>query len=252
MMIVSILLGTGAASVLLVVLSLLFVRIGLPVYQSMRADSMNRASQVNLQKIARALNQYQAEHGTYPPAYLVDEHGTPTHSWRVLILPQLGYDHLYHQIDFDSPWDSQVNSLLKYSMPVEYQSFGERNLGSSETRFVVVTGPQTMFPAEKSVSAQTVTDHPRTILTVIEINGPPIEWMRPDMEPSHTSLSLLIHNEPADADNLGATLTGNVAFLSGETYFLPEHTSWQLLTEMLTHSGGEYTLPALDALLNDS
>ena len=108
----SILVGTGAASVLLVVLSLLVVRFGMPALQAMRVDNMNRSSQANLTKIAQALNQYQADHGTYPPAYVVDDQGTPTHSWRVLILPQLGYVDLYQRYDMNSPWDSPQNAML--------------------------------------------------------------------------------------------------------------------------------------------
>ncbi|MEX0792897.1 MAG: DUF1559 domain-containing protein [Pirellulaceae bacterium] len=252
MVIFSILMGTGAASVLLVVLSLLVVRFGMPALQAMRVDSMNRASQANLKKIALALNQYQTEHGTYPPAYLVDDQGTPTHSWRVLILPQLGYVDLYQRFDLNSPWDSPQNSTLAYEMPSEYCSFGEPRFSKTETRFVVVTGGGTMFPAQQSVSAQAVKDDPQTILTVVEMNGPPVQWTTPDREPKRGSVVMTVSNDPENALTLGPTMTGNVAVLSGEAYQLPEYISTPLLDDMLSHSGGEFVWPQLELILNDS
>lgn len=252
MVIFSILMGTGAASVLLVVLSLVVARFGMPALQAMRVDSMNRSSQANLKKIAAALNQYQAAHGTYPPAYFVDDQGTPTHSWRVLILPQLGYVDLYDRYDFNSPWDSPENSILAYEMPQEYCSFGEPRFSNTETRFVVITGAGTMFPGEQSVSAQSVTDEPRTIITVVEINGHPVQWTRPDMEPKRGTVVLTVNSDPENVLTLGPTLTGNVSVLDGEVYFLPEYTSSPMLDDMLSHSGGEYVWPQLELILDDS
>ena len=43
----------------------------------------------HLHAIGSANARYVKVHGHYPPAYVTDEHGTPMHSWRVLILPYL-------------------------------------------------------------------------------------------------------------------------------------------------------------------
>ena len=42
------------------------------------------------------LQDYEQEHGCFPPAYVPDENGRPMHSWRVLSLPYLEEPSLYY------------------------------------------------------------------------------------------------------------------------------------------------------------
>jgi hypothetical protein len=65
--------------------------------------------QYNLKQITYGLHNYHMKYGSYPPAYTVDEQGQPMHSWRVLILPQMGYSFLYDNFDMSQPWDSPHN-----------------------------------------------------------------------------------------------------------------------------------------------
>src|SRR5262245_6014980 len=58
--------------------------------------------------------------GRLPPAILYDEQGRPLHSWRVLILPYLEEEALYHQFRLDEPWDSPHNLALLPWMPKVY------------------------------------------------------------------------------------------------------------------------------------
>ena len=55
-----------------------------------------------------------------PPAVLVGPDGKPWHSWRVLLLPSLGYRDLFDQYDFSQPWDSAKNLRLLDKMPAVY------------------------------------------------------------------------------------------------------------------------------------
>jgi hypothetical protein len=45
----------------------------------------------NLKQIGLALHNYHRDHGTFPPAYVPDNNGQPSHSWRVLILTYPNY-----------------------------------------------------------------------------------------------------------------------------------------------------------------
>ena len=78
-----------------------------------------------LRAIGLAIIRYADEHGHYPPAYVADEHGTPMHSWRVLILPYLDrlasdgrggandtYADVYSEYREDEPWNSPHNATL--------------------------------------------------------------------------------------------------------------------------------------------
>jgi hypothetical protein len=74
----------------------------------------------NLSKIGLALNQFVSVHICWPPAVLVGPDGKPWHSWRVLLLPLLGYRDLFDQYDFSQPWDSAKNLRLLDKMPAVY------------------------------------------------------------------------------------------------------------------------------------
>ncbi|MDO5581328.1 MAG: DUF1559 domain-containing protein, partial [Planctomycetia bacterium] len=78
----------------------------------------------NYRAILCAMQIYKADHGTFPPAFTVDSKGRPLQSWRVLLLPYLGYKDLYDQIRKEEPWDSPYNrafhqrDLAVYRCPV--------------------------------------------------------------------------------------------------------------------------------------
>lgn len=45
----------------------------------------------------------------------------PAYSWRVAILPYLGYHELYASFDFTQPWDSEANKKAAATMPVVFE-----------------------------------------------------------------------------------------------------------------------------------
>lgn len=101
-----------------------------------------------LRLLATALQKFYAAHGRYPAESAsplsyrrVDEVGTtnadagdaaveattettteagPAFSWRVALLPYLGYDELYASFDFSQPWDSEANRKVAATMPVVF------------------------------------------------------------------------------------------------------------------------------------
>src|SRR5687768_11876649 len=50
-------------------------------------------------RIAEGLEQYRQANRAFPPSCTFSKNGTRLHSWRVLLLPYLGYDELYRSID---------------------------------------------------------------------------------------------------------------------------------------------------------
>ncbi len=94
----------------------------------------------NLRRIAIAMHEYSDKHGILPPAAYWNKAGQACLSWRVLILPQLGYEALYKQFKFDEPWDSEHNKRLLTKMPTVYATPGLTKSGSSETYYRVFVG----------------------------------------------------------------------------------------------------------------
>src|SRR4051794_1368800 len=58
----------------------------------------------HFRKIAIALQMYHSMHGRYPPPHLVDSKGTPTHSWRALILPFTDHSEQFRGYKFNEAW----------------------------------------------------------------------------------------------------------------------------------------------------
>lgn len=99
----------------------------------------------DLGAIGSALRAYADEHGSYPPAFLTDAAGTPTVSWRVLLLPHLGETELYERFDLSQPWDAPVNAPLIAEIPDVFRD-GESD-GTGDTAYAGVAGSKHVFRA---------------------------------------------------------------------------------------------------------
>lgn len=64
----------------------------------------------------------------------------PPHSWRVAILPLLGYADLYNEYQFDQPWDSDTNLKLAAKMPAIYRSTETRIKDTTPFKMLVGGG----------------------------------------------------------------------------------------------------------------
>ena len=73
-----------------------------------------------LTRLGVALNLFQDAHGHFPAPAIAHADGTPLLSWRVAILPSLGYQSLYNRFRLDEPWDSPHNRALLSQMPAEF------------------------------------------------------------------------------------------------------------------------------------
>ncbi len=54
----------------------------------------------------------------------------PAFSWRVALLPFLGYDELYGSFDFAQPWDSEANRKVAAAMPVVFDWHNQPEAGA--------------------------------------------------------------------------------------------------------------------------
>ena len=100
----------------------------LPTAAAQQGEEKQReASTKNLKKIVLALHEFADNHKHWlPPAAICNKKGKPLLSWRVAILPQLGYQNLYEQFKLDEPWDSEHNKKLLEKMPKVYAPVGAK------------------------------------------------------------------------------------------------------------------------------
>lgn len=199
----------------------------LPAVQAAR-EAARRANCINsIKQIELAILNYEDANGSLPPAYTVDENGTPLHSWRVLILPYLGEDALYRQINLEEPWDSPENLAITQSyIPPIYRCPSTAGTGT-HTSYLGVGGPNGIFYGSEPRTMQNITDGLSRTISVVETDRTDVHWARPvDWDASQP----LSGNHPNGA---------NVGFADGHVNFISNSIDPATLEAMTTINGGE-------------
>lgn len=205
------------------------------VIQNLQDRRNHMMSLNNIGKIARALNAYAAQYGTYPPAVVYDDNGKPKHSWRVLILPQLGEYSIYNLYNFDEPWNSPRNSNLFTRCPACYRSPSVGGSATtSEANYFLLTGPGTVFanvPGQPCLAQRDVTDGLDSTFLVVECANPILEWTQP---------------VDCDANGTGTIKLGGcysdgtaAAKADGTAIWVPLNTSPEIIKAFTSPNGGE-------------
>ena len=129
--------------------------------------------------ISLGLRQYADEHGMFPPAYTVDAKGNALHSWRTLILPYMGRQELYDQIDLTKPWDSFENSRLHGSSEAYYACPAAR-CQRDHTVYCAVVTPTSCLRPKQSVLISEINDGLSQTLAIVEVPASKaVHWMSP-------------------------------------------------------------------------
>jgi len=213
----------------------------LPLLHTPRANETvyPRNCRTNLKQIGLALMQYESRCGSYPPAYIADESGKPMHSWRVLILPYLDRQDLYDKYDFSEPWDGPNNSKLHNDWMYSFGCPDEQPpTSSTDTSYVVVVGPNTMFPGAKAVTWRDVPDGDANTLMVVEVANSGIHWMEPrDLD--ITQMPLTVNPPKGKGVSSNHPDGPHAIFADGHVKLLDDGVTPKQLKAMLTRDGGE-------------
>jgi hypothetical protein len=224
----------GALAVFASLLWLVF-----PVLRGATASVQKISCRSNLERIAAALKQYEIEHGALPPAFIADATGKPMHSWRVLILPQLGEQTLHERYKFDEPWDGPNNIQLVKKMPDVFGCPADPDARlKGESSYMVLVGPTTLFPGRTTMSSRQVRDDPTITILVAECPVAGTVWTEPkDLDATRMKFSI----NGAMSKEIGSLHPGgaNVVTLDGQARFISELFPDEYLQGMSTANGGE-------------
>jgi hypothetical protein len=139
----------------------------------------------------------------------------------------------------NEPWDSEHNKKLISLMPDFYRSPGSAAAAEFKTRYLVVRGPKTLFPATEKVSVRHVRDGTsNTIMLVQAAEDNAVIWTKP-----------VDHEFDPDkpAAGLGADVAGSrgpasyfwVVMADGSVHRVPVDIPKDQLTAFFTRDGGE-------------
>lgn len=157
----------------------LVVVLWLPTFR--RAGPVARISECrrNLTAIGQAVRQYATRYGAYPPAYTVDAEGRRLHSWRTLLLPYLGQEALYNQIDLSRPWHAAVHDRIRATVVPAYHC-PSLERGSTRTGYLAVVTDESLLGAGRSVAVDAVARPLDGLLICVEVRATrAVHWMSP-------------------------------------------------------------------------
>jgi hypothetical protein len=150
------------------------------------AESRRSECRVHLERIGLAFHQYHEAHQHFPSPAITDPSGKPLLSWRVEILPHLGYRSLYERFHRDEPWDSPHNLALLGEMPDEFACPDDPNWPAGQTRYLIVVGPptgatsvNTPFEPGRGVDLREIIDGSSTTALAFEADRL-VPWTKPD------------------------------------------------------------------------
>jgi hypothetical protein len=190
----------------------------------------------NFKRIAVAMHDYESVQARFPASSFTTA-GQPLLSWRVLILPYLGYGELYSQFNRNEPWDSPHNLALLEHMPDVFRSLGD-SWDSTTTRAMTFTGPGAPFTGTTGEGPRftQLIDGSSNTFAVVEA-GPDtaVPWTKPVDLPFD-------RNNPFSAlGELGPHLLA--AFFDGSVRTMLSSMSIDQLSAYITHNGNDFSTP---------
>ncbi|MCA9040825.1 MAG: CHAT domain-containing protein [Planctomycetaceae bacterium] len=173
--------------------------------QIAREAARSRQLMNNYKQLLLALANYADQENRFAKD-ITDDQGTPLLSWRVRILPQLGYEELYNQFRFDEPWNSEHNRQLLTLMPEFYRDLWDSEK-VFETRVLGVTGKGTVLSSARNYSD--VIDGASVTAALVE-SKTSVPWTRPVDLPLQKDIEKQL--EQHGGQTLFGYLDGHVAY----------------------------------------
>lgn len=145
--------------------------------QTLAGDSARARATENLESIAKALMKYNLEKKVFPRTYSKSSSGIQTLSWRVELLPYLGYEELYNKFDQSVPWNREPNKSLLQYIPDEFVS-PERF--DTKTNYLLPAHRLFMFGDNKQRTKRNLEDGAENTIMLLEVNDElAVPWTKP-------------------------------------------------------------------------
>ncbi len=212
----------------------------LPAVQAAREAARRAGCTNNLHQIGLAMHEYEVKYGCFPPAYIPDENGKPMQSWRVMILPFMGYENLYAQYHQDERWDSPHNLTLVPLIPAEYQCPSDPTLRSlGTTDYAMLVGPHAISDGPNGRRMSDIKHGIGSTIMVVEAAGLSPCWLAPtDLQTDKMTYVIDCPADRHDPDTFNISSdhpsVANVLFCDGHVQSLNKGIDPKTLEAMTT------------------
>lgn len=223
-----------------------------PVIIDYRPEEGARSRQCNNDlrgQIGPGLASFHDSQGSFPPAFIADEHGRPIHSWRTLVSPFADQIQFYNRYSFDEPWDGDQNKeLLKEFRGRPFVSAYPED--GTYAKYLAVVGPDAAWPGSRPAKLdEDFPDGAANTIIVVEVVNSGIQWTEPrDIQLAEMSFKV---NDPVGKSISsphrkrgawpwsGTARWAHVLLGDGSVKRLPAETDPKIIRAMLTANGGE-------------
>ena len=129
-----------------------------------------------LRQLAMAVHEFEQDHDRFP---FITYQGENRLSWRISLLPYLGEQSLYDQIDKTVSWDHPQNRPFHSRMP---SVFGEPSAENpSLTPYLAITGEGTGWPqSNKPLSFTNISDGTTNTIALVALPNKQMNWLSPE------------------------------------------------------------------------
>ncbi len=206
-------------------------------------DRYQRNSKFNLMQISLALHNYHDDKKTFPLGQTSNSQGRALHSWLTILLPYVEQGELYDQIDFDVPWNNEVNrEAIEQPVDAYYSPAIKNNRLDPVTELPIAhyAGNVRVIQRNSKISFQDITDGISNTILSGEVNNQFQPWGKPNhlRDPA-----IGINKYPfgfgrpfRSEENTGFTL---FAMVDGSVRNIAEDIDPQVLKALSTPNGGD-------------
>ena len=164
-----------AALAAVVVIGLLLT----PFFRDFLKGQRRSTDRDRLKWVMLAIHNYHDEYGSLPPAYVAGPDGRRWHSWRAMILPQLGQSDLARKYRWDEPWDGPNNRQLAKLRPEMFASADAADESGQQANFLAVVGASTMWPEQYAIQFSDVHDGISNTVCLVNDISSKTNWLEP-------------------------------------------------------------------------
>jgi hypothetical protein len=193
-------------------------------------------SSIHLGVIYGAIRAYERTEGRLPPAHTTVGASEFEVSWRVLILPQLGFADLYQEYEFDHPWNAPRNTRLATAYMDKLWAYTARRFDDGPTvysDFVAVTGEDTVWCAESGVTFSEIQPIASNLILAVQVKNCALHWM----EPRDITLDELANSGKHGTNDDRWRLGSCVLFADGVVWRIKDSCPASELTKLATLEG---------------
>ena len=216
----------------------ILVALLLPAVQAAREAARRAQCMNNMKQLGLAMHNFHDTHKRFP-GYDDPKHPEykPT-SWRVQLLPYIESGFVYDQYDRTQEWDSPKNIVLEDTISPCYRCPSNESVGSTDTDYLTLVGPNGVFMEKGSTSIKDIRDGTSNTIILVESNNSGVHWMEPrDLAVKDARIvSVNSMGQGIKSHHLGVV---NVTFCDGSVRSLSEGIDPEVLQGLITRNGGE-------------